>query len=126
MLSSNNGNRQNTIPPNDYSDDSFGLYTSYSSADYSSIGVLLNNKIKRSADNTAQDDERIVGQGLLDEILKMQGLLEEYQYALTALEIEKADQHQEINKLDKLLKGKGETEGELYFSFTFTFFNHKY
>lgn len=41
----------------------------------------------------------------------MQSLLEEYQHALTVLEIEKADKQQEINKLDKLLKGKGETEG---------------
>ncbi|KAF1800670.1 meiotic cell cortex C-terminal pleckstrin homology-domain-containing protein [Mucor lusitanicus] len=40
----------------------------------------------------------------------MQGLLEEYQHALTALEIEKADKQQEINKLDRLLKGKGKTE----------------
>lgn len=53
----------------------------------------------------------IVGHGLLSEVLKMQGLLEEYQHALTALEIEKADKQQEINKLDRLLKGKGQTEG---------------
>ncbi|KAG1071973.1 hypothetical protein G6F42_025963 [Rhizopus arrhizus] len=52
----------------------------------------------------------IVGHGLLSEVLKMQGLLEEYQHALTALEIEKADKQQEIGRLDKLLKGKGETE----------------
>ncbi|KAI8641620.1 meiotic cell cortex C-terminal pleckstrin homology-domain-containing protein [Parasitella parasitica] len=40
----------------------------------------------------------------------MQGFLEEYQHALTALEIEKADKQQEIVKLDKLLKGKAQTE----------------
>lgn len=54
----------------------------------------------------------------------MQDLLEEYQHTLTALEIEKADKQQEIDKLDKLLKGKCETEGKLYF--LFTFINHKY
>ncbi|KAK4512668.1 monooxygenase [Mucor velutinosus] len=52
----------------------------------------------------------IVGHGLLSEVLKMHGLLEEYQHTLTVLEIEKADKQQEFNKLDGLLKGKGETE----------------
>ena len=63
----------------------------------------------------------IVGHGLLSEVLKMQGLLEEYQHALTALEIEKADKQQEINKLDRLLKGKGQTEGT---AFPLAFFQH--
>ncbi|KAL9543162.1 hypothetical protein PS6_009431 [Mucor atramentarius] len=106
--------RHHATSPNDYSDDSPGSYTSYSSADYSSIGVLTNNKIKRSTlnvDMRSQDGPSgIVGHGLLSEVLKMQGLLEEYQHALTALEIEKADKQQEISRLDKLLKGKGETE----------------
>lgn len=63
-----------------------------------------------------------MGHGLLSEVLKMQGLLEEYQHALTALEIEKADKQQEINKLDRLLKGKGETEGTRQHPL-FTFFS---
>ncbi|KAL9557243.1 hypothetical protein MBANPS3_001474 [Mucor bainieri] len=110
-------NSTHAISPNDYSDDSPGSYTSYSSADYSSIGVLNNSKInKRSTFNSnsnsssSMSNNVVVGHGLLSEVLKMQGLLEEYQHALTALEIEKADKQQEINKLDRLLKGKGETE----------------
>ena len=115
MSPNSSSTRHHATSPNDYSDDSPGSYTSYSSADYSSIGVLTNNKIKRSTlnvDMRSQDGPSgIVGHGLLSEVLKMQGLLEEYQHALTALEIEKADKQQEISRLDKLLKGKGEMEG---------------
>lgn len=87
----------------------------------------MSNKIKRSSFNTdikTQGDECTAGQSLLSKVLEMQDLLEENQHALTALEIEKADKQQEIDKLDKLLKGKCEAEGKLYF--LFTFINHKY
>ncbi|CEP15168.1 hypothetical protein [Parasitella parasitica] len=110
-----NNRDQFISPKNEYSDDSPGSYTSYSSADYSSVGVLSSNtKSKRSTFTTdaksLDEPGAIVGHGLLSEVLKMQGFLEEYQHALTALEIEKADKQQEIIKLNKLLKGKGQTE----------------
>lgn len=57
------------------------------------------------------------GHGILSQVFKMQSLLEEYQTSLTALEIEKADNQQEINKFDKRLKAKSENEGKLTLSF---------
>ncbi|KAG2232002.1 hypothetical protein INT48_004812, partial [Thamnidium elegans] len=48
--------------------------------------------------------------GLLSQVQKMQSLLEEYQNSFTAMEIEKADHQQEINKLESRLKSKGSTE----------------
>lgn len=63
--------------------------------------------IKSQADH----DVYAVDHDLLNKVVEMQDLLEEYQHTLTELEIEKEDKQQEIDKLDKLLKGKGETEG---------------
>jgi hypothetical protein len=126
--------------------DSEYSYSGYSSsADYSSNGsaVSQNNPtttlhksssiskkktlLKSSSfsayhGGAAAADNTDFGHGLLSQVHKMQSLLEEYQNSLTALEIEKVDNQQEINKLDKRLKAKGETEGKVTCSFPFTLF----
>lgn len=134
--------------------DSPGSYTSYSSAEYSSLGgrsegegvaqtyesgerhsdntncvedndpnrrVLSKSTIRtKNSSNTGIDNE--FSYGLLSQVHKMQSLLEEYQHSLTALELEKADNQQEMNRLDKRLKSKGETEGKSLYFFSFLIF----
>ncbi|KAG0165848.1 hypothetical protein DFQ28_005241 [Apophysomyces sp. BC1034] len=51
-----------------------------------------------------------IAQGLLSEVKKMQGLLQQYQDSLSTLEAEKADLLQEIERLNKQLKQRQEAE----------------
>lgn len=131
--------------------DSPGSYTSYSSAEYSSLGGRSNGeggvqtyesleshsdngnsiedsnsnkrmllKSLRTGNNLNGGADNEFSYGLLSQVHKMQSLLEEYQHSLTALELEKADNQQEMNRLDKRLKAKGETEGKSSFSLFFS------
>lgn len=82
--------------------------------------VLLKSLRTGSSSNGGADNE--FSYGLLSQVHKMQSLLEEYQHSLTVLELEKADNLQELNRLDKRLKAKGETEGKFIFFPLYIFF----
>lgn len=104
--------------------ESSGSYSSSSSAGCSSIETgavnnqndMLNtvgiNSSKKKALLKSNFLDNEVGHGLLNNIHKMQSLLEEYQKSLTSLEFEKADKQNEIDILQKRLKARGETEGK--------------
>lgn len=77
----------------------------------------------KPAHHLNDDTDSKFGHGILNQVYKMQSLLEEYQNSLTALEIEKADNQQEINKLEKRLKAKSENEGIFLFILLFFHFN---
>jgi hypothetical protein len=115
--------------------ESSGSYSSGSSAGCSSIETgavnnqndMLNtvgissSKKKALLKSNFLDNE--VGHGLLNNIHKMQSLLEEYQKSLTSLEFEKADKQNEIDILQKRLKARGETEGKETRQFISFFFS---